>query len=521
MEESKGEHHSSHVRIKERHHSRKKISWKKIGIVLGILIILVGAYFLITYLIKPKANVTVSSLKLDYTLKLDDGTIIAENISSFKPGKVSTFFGLASDKLDKVIAGLKQGESITVNLEPSDAFGEYNESMVIVQNRTQIQPRINEINRTIEVPLDTVKQAFNEDPVVGKNYTLEGQPFGYKVLDVSTNMVTLSQEVDVGTSFDVNEFVSANVTKVTDDKITLFYSAEEQTTEVSTGNLTIKVDDDNIYFTLTPEKGASVLLSGFYPATVKDYNETSVVFDLNPPYAGKKVIAEIKVVEITKKAAATTSGTPTSSVKKIEGAPNVEVFVMSYCPYGTQIEKGILPVAKLLEGKINFEIKFVFYAMHGKKELDENTLQYCIQKEQNAKFMPYLECFLESEDSASCLAEAEVDKTKMDACVSKTDEEFEITKNFNDKSTWLSGQYPPFNVYAEDNQKYGVEGSPALVINGEQVNAGRDSASLLEAICAAFTEQPEECNEELSSASPSPGFGSGTSSSGSAGGCGA
>ena len=62
--------------------------------------------------------------------------------------------------------------------------------------------------------------------------------------------------------------------------------------------------------------------------------------------------------------------------------PTVELFVMSLCPYGLQAEKGILPVANLLKDKIDFKIKFVYYAMHGKKEIDENTNQYCIQKEQ-------------------------------------------------------------------------------------------------------------------------------------------
>ena len=44
--------------------------------------------------------------------------------------------------------------------------------------------------------------------------------------------------------------------------------------------------------------------------------------------------------------------------------PTVELFVMTHCPYGTQAEKGILPVVDLLGQKMNFKIKFVDYAMH-------------------------------------------------------------------------------------------------------------------------------------------------------------
>jgi hypothetical protein len=47
--------------------------------------------------------------------------------------------------------------------------------------------------------------------------------------------------------------------------------------------------------------------------------------------------------------------------------PDVDVFVMSYCPFGTQIEKGLLPVWDLLGDKINLNIRFVDYAMHGKR----------------------------------------------------------------------------------------------------------------------------------------------------------
>ena len=73
---------------------------------------------------------------------------------------------------------------------------------------------------------------------------------------------------------------------------------------------------------------------------------------------------------------------------------------------------------------------------------------------------------------------------------------------------------------SDDNSKYGVKGSPSLVINGTNSSSARDSANLLKAICAGFEEAPEECSTQLSSDTPSPGFGSGVSNSGSEGGCG-
>lgn len=187
--------------------------------------------------------------------------------------------------------------------------------------------------------------------------------------------------------------------------------------------------------------------------------------------------------------------------------PVVELFVMSHCPYGTQIEKGIIPVVEALGAKIDFSLKFCDYAMHGKKELDEQLRQTCIAKEQNNKYLGYLKCFLADDTkSAACIAKNKIDQSKLDACVKATDAKYKVTANFNDKSTW-TGNYPTFDVFKADNVKYDVKGSPSLVINGKTLSTGRDSATLLSSICSAFDNKPAECDKQLSSESPAPGFG--------------
>ncbi len=200
---------------------------------------------------------------------------------------------------------------------------------------------------------------------------------------------------------------------------------------------------------------------------------------------------------------------PPQEVPKSD-VPEVELFTMSHCPYGTQAEKGILPVLKLLDDSIDFKLKFVYYAMHPSAgEVQEQLNQYCIQKEQPDKLYEYLECFLTEADGEGCLNEVGINKAKLEACYKDADEEFEITKNLDDQSLWLNGRFPLFNIDKELNEKYGVGGSPTLVINGEQVQSARDSASYLNVICQAFTEGnvPEECDSELSTTAYSPGFG--------------
>lgn len=204
--------------------------------------------------------------------------------------------------------------------------------------------------------------------------------------------------------------------------------------------------------------------------------------------------------------------------------PEVELFVMSYCPYGTQIEKGIIPAIEALGNKVKFSLKFVDYAMHPTQgEVEENVRQYCIQKEEPAKLNAYLKCFLKKGgevEAKSCLKTAGVNAAKNEACFKTADEQFEITKKKNDKSAWSGGQFPPFDIDKADNDKYGVKGSPTLILNGvEVVGAPRDSASLLKTICSGFGNEPKECAKELSATAPSPGFGEGAATGNAAASC--
>ncbi len=205
---------------------------------------------------------------------------------------------------------------------------------------------------------------------------------------------------------------------------------------------------------------------------------------------------------------------PAADVQAKSDKPEVEIFVMSHCPYGTQVEKGILPALDTLGNTINAKFKFVDYAMHGEEEVTEQLRQYCIQEKEPQKFRKYLACFLGSKDATACMSTTGVNQTILAQCATKTDADFKVKELLNDKASWVSGQFPQFNIFKEDNKKYGVQGSPTLVINGEIIQSGRDSASLLKAICSAFKTQPAACAVELSTEEPAPGFGQGKAAAG-------
>ena len=213
------------------------------------------------------------------------------------------------------------------------------------------------------------------------------------------------------------------------------------------------------------------------------------------------------------------NGTPQEISKR--DTPDVKLFVMSYCPYGLQAQKMFLPVYDLLKNKAEMEVYFVNYIMHEKQEIDENLRQYCIQKEQKEKYYNYLSCFVKEGKFTDCLSQAQIDTTKMGNCISETDKEFNVTALYNDKSTWLNGNFPKFNVHNDLNEQYGVQGSPTIVINDKVVDVSpRSPEKFKEVICQAFNSPPEECSQTLSSDSPTSGFGTGTADSGSGGGCG-
>jgi hypothetical protein len=200
--------------------------------------------------------------------------------------------------------------------------------------------------------------------------------------------------------------------------------------------------------------------------------------------------------------------------------PDVKLFVMSYCPYGLQMQKAFLPVYNLLKDKAKMGVYFVDYIMHGKKEIDENLRQYCIQKEQKERYSDYLSCFVKDGDFEKCLIQTQIDKTKITSCISTTDNQYNITAGYNDKSSWLNGNYPRFDIYKDLNEKYGVKGSPTLIINDKEIQVSqRSPETLKEVICQAFNSPPGECSQELSTNVTSAGFGEATGSN-SGGGCG-
>ncbi len=286
------------------------------------------------------------------------------------------------------------------------------------------------------------------------------------------------------------------------------YSANKPTTSVKDTSITLE------------DAKALVTESFGEEVKVKDIQEDGQLYkitvtakgneqDLYLTKDGQKFIFQL--IDVDEIKANKVSKEPVKSDK-----PNVELFVMSYCPFGTQFEKGYLPAIEKLGDKIDSEVKFVSYVMHGKKEAQENLREYCINKENPEKFNSYLTCFLGDkysnltnkkdgdriEISKKCMEDNSIDLSKNTSCVEKTSKEIKLDEAFK-----KGDRFPKFNTHKDLNSKYGVKGSPTLVVNGKITESSRDSNSILKAICESFNNPPKECNEFISDVLPSTGFG--------------
>jgi len=174
--------------------------------------------------------------------------------------------------------------------------------------------------------------------------------------------------------------------------------------------------------------------------------------------------------------------------------PVVQLFVMSFCPYGQQAENTMLPVVKLLENKVTIEPHFIVSvegttvnSLHGEYEANEDMRQACMIQEYNVtKLWEYVKVFngvCSSSDIDTCWKEKAqsvgINTTKIENC-------FE-----NDGIALMKAEQAL-------SEQYGVQGSPTLIINGVTYSGARTPEAYKTGICSGFTTEPTECGQTVS-----------------------
>ena len=174
--------------------------------------------------------------------------------------------------------------------------------------------------------------------------------------------------------------------------------------------------------------------------------------------------------------------------------PVMQAFVVSYCPYGTQMQAILADIITRIPSlSQNIKVRYIgdvsqgtVMSMHGPTEAAENLRQICIREEQADKYWEYVSCTLSSQSSGTCIKKAGVDNTTLTSCI-------------NDKSRGI--------VYAQEDfslsRTFGVTASPTLVLNNVIVRefdfGGRTPEAIKSLLCCGFTTQPEGCKISLTS----------------------
>lgn len=477
----------------------KKINWTRVGIIALIVAVVALIVILVIIASKPQGpTVTKEVYNLTYSLETENGSLISNGTSDFDKGTVASTLKLASKQLDTEIGNITKGENKTITLDTKDAFGEYNSNKTFTYERTKKENRTSEMNRTTWITISDFKDAFNEEPEIGKSYNISQAPWPFKVLEKNETHVKLSQEATMDQLIP-GGFLVSRVIGLTADKIIFKLEGNNTTIPTANGNYQVNFTENEIVFTLTPIIGQEVTLENYPKAIVTGMNATHLFLDGNTEYAGQKVIVNIAVNDI-KLVKTKVSG---SKLQHVEGAPTLQVFIMSYCPYGLQALKGVLPVWEKFQGKANIELRFVSYTMHGEKEDTENSRMICIREEQSSKLIPYLKCFVEAGDAPGCLKQAGVDESKLTSCMTSK------ASSYMEEDSAL-------------NEQYGVQGSPTFILDGQEANIyPRDPQTIATAICNAFTgSKPSVCSETFSTENPAAGFGGSTTGNTSGGSCG-
>jgi hypothetical protein len=275
-----------------------------------------------------------------------------------------------------------------------------------------------------------------------------------------------------------------------------------------TGNVTKEKAADNLIAYLNTVTDSEITLvdvkdSGdLYLATI-NYQDQEV-----PVYLTKD--GKYYTTVLSPMVSDSSSDTQTTTVPKTD-KPSVELYVFTYCPYGLQMEKAMIPAVKLLGSAIDFKIRQIG-AMHGDFEKVEAKRQLCIEKNYPSKFLDYLLAFAVdtscSTGADSCVAtkvnalytKLGIDGSKINACMTSEGETL-------------------YNAEVSNAQSNGVSGSPTIVINGVETSLSRSPEAVKGAICEAFNTVPSSCTTTLSTSQASAGFGSGSSSSSSSAQC--
>ncbi len=176
---------------------------------------------------------------------------------------------------------------------------------------------------------------------------------------------------------------------------------------------------------------------------------------------------------------------------RAEKKNDLQVFIMSDCPYGRKAIEALKPVIENFEGKIKYDVHYIagetaggFNSLHGQYEVDEDIIQLCVKEHSPSAWFDYLYCRsingVRGVDWKKCAAETNVDADAVQAC-------FEGEEGAS--------------LLREDikiAESLGVGGSPTWMANNKYMFSGIDSETVKANFCQ-YNPTVEGCENTLSS----------------------
>jgi len=200
------------------------------------------------------------------------------------------------------------------------------------------------------------------------------------------------------------------------------------------------------------------------------------------------------------------AATPVPTRAPVKSArPAVDLYVMAFCPYGTQAETVMRPVVDLLGTKADIRVRYIttvngatvdsVNSLHGPAEAKEDLLQLCIMKSYPAKYWDYLKSF-----NSQCYPVWQ-NASRLDSCRKNVTAELGIDLQGIDACATGAEGITLLEMDEAKSDANGASASPTLVINGVKYAGARTPEAYKQAIRNSFATAPAECNTTLSSTS--------------------
>jgi hypothetical protein len=260
-------------------------------------------------------------------------------------------------------------------------------------------------------------------------------------------------------------------------------------------NVTAYVNANLVQAGSTAELGAVTEKSGVYQIMIR-YQGRDI-----PLYATKDcTLLFLNPIELTGNQSIAAQPQPTAAPAK-SSRPEVDLFVMAFCPYGTQAESAMQPVADLLGNISTISVRYIasvqgttvdsVSSLHGPSEAKEDLRQLCIREHYPRQFWPYVidfnrDCYPISQNASL-----------LDACWKNTTQGLGIDARKVETCAYGGEGLALLKVDGAISAQYHTQASPTLIINGQIYSGRRTPEAYKQAICSHFDTVPAECNVTL------------------------